>query len=326
MTMRAVVQRGFGGTEQLSVQELPDPTPGEGEVLVRVAAAAVDRGTAHLLTGLPYIARPYVGMRAPRFPVVGRDVSGTVAAIGPGVTGYAVGDRVLGTADGSCAELAVVPVTRMVHLPEGLDPVTSAALPISGLTALQGLAKAHRGDGVRPGDAVLLIGASGGVGSYAVQLAAAAGADVTGVASAAKADLVRDLGASRVLDYAAGPLDDGTRYDLVLVAGGTHRLRDLRRLLVRDGTLVLAGGESENRLTAGAHRQLLAMLWSPFVPQQLLGLMSRESGEDLAALVEHVAAGRLRPAVDRTFDLPQTPEALEELIAGRVRGKAVITV
>jgi len=324
--MRAVVQRGFGGTEQLSVQELPDPTPGEGEVLVRVTAAAVDRGTWHLLTGLPYVARPYVGLRSPRFPVVGRDVSGTVAAVGAGVTGYAVGDRVLGTADGSCAELAVVPVTRLVPLPEGLDPVASAALPISGLTALQGLAKAHRGDGVRTGDRVLVIGASGGVGSYAVQLAAAAGAEVTGVASAAKADMVRDLGASRVLDYAAGPLDDGTRYDLVLVAGGTHRLRDLRRLLVRDGTLVLAGGESENRLTAGAHRQLLAMLWSPFVPQQLLGLMSRESGEDLAALVDHVAEGRLRPAVDRTFPLSQTPEALEELIAGRVRGKAVITV
>ena len=324
--MRAVVQRGFGGTEQLSVQQLPDPTPGEGEVLVRVTAAAVDRGTWHLLTGLPYVARPYVGLRSPRFPVVGRDVSGTVAAVGAGVTGYAVGDRVLGTADGSCAELAVVPVTRLVPLPEGLDPVASAALPISGLTALQGLAKAHRGDGVRTGDRVLVIGASGGVGSYAVQLAASAGAEVTGVASAAKADLVRDLGATRVLDYAAGPLDDGTRYDLVLVAGGTHRLRDLRRLLVRDGTLVLAGGESDNRLTAGAHRQLLAMLWSPFVPQQLLGLMSRESGEDLAALVEHVAEGRLRPAVDRTFDLPRTPEAIEELIAGRVRGKAVITV
>ena len=324
--MRAVVQRGFGGTEQLSVQELPDPTPGEGEVLVRVTAAAVDRGTWHLLTGLPYVARPYVGLRSPRFPVVGRDVSGTVAAVGAGVTGYAVGDRVLGTADGSCAELAVVPVTRLVPLPEGLDPVASAALPISGLTALQGLAKAHRGDGVRTGDRVLVIGASGGVGSYAVQLAAAAGADVTGVASAAKADLVRDLGATRVLDYAAGPLDDGTRYDLVLVVGGSHRLRDLRRLLVREGTLVVAGGENGGRWTAGAHRQLLAMLWSPFVPQQLLGLMSRESGEDLAALVEHVAAGRLRPAVDRTFDLPQTPEALEELIAGRVRGKAVITV
>ncbi|WP_300391275.1 NAD(P)-dependent alcohol dehydrogenase, partial [uncultured Nocardioides sp.] len=236
--MRAVVQQGFGGTEQLSVQELPDPTPGEGEVLVRVTAAAVDRGTWHLLTGLPYVARPYVGLRSPRFPVVGRDVSGTVAAVGAGVTGYAVGDRVLGTADGSCAELAVVPVIRLVPLPEGLDPVASAALPISGLTALQGLAKAHRGDGVRTGDRVLVIGASGGVGSYAVQLAASAGAEVTGVASAAKADLVRDLGATRVLDYAAGPLDDGTRYDLVLVVGGSHRLRDLRRLLVREGTLV----------------------------------------------------------------------------------------
>ncbi len=328
--MRAVVQQGFGGTEQLSVQELPDPTPGEGEVLVRVTAAGVDRGTVHLLTGLPLAGRPYFGFRTPRFPVVGRDVSGTVAALGPGVEGVEVGQQVIGTADGSVAELAVVPVSRLAvlpaDLPADLGPVELAALPVSGLTALQGLAKAHRGEGVRPGDRVLVIGASGGVGSYAVQLAAAAGAEVTGVASAAKADLVRDLGAIRVLDYAAGPLDDGTRYDLVLVTGGTHRLRDLRRLLVREGTLVLAGGESDNRLTAGAHRQLLAMLWSPFVPQQLLGLMSRESGEDLAALVEHVAEGRLRPAVDRTFPLSQTPEALEELIAGRVRGKAVITV
>jgi NADPH:quinone reductase-like Zn-dependent oxidoreductase len=302
--MRAVVQRGFGGTEQLSVQQLPDPTPGEGEVLVRVTAAAVDRGTWHLLTGLPYVARPYVGLRSPRFPVVGRDVSGTVAAVGAGVTGYAVGDRVLGTADGSCAELAVVPVTRLVPLPEGLDPVASAALPISGLTALQGLAKAHRGDGVRTGDRVLVIGASGGVGSYAVQLAASAGAEVTGVASAAKADLVRDLGATRVLDYAAGPLDDGTRYDLVLVAGG----------------------ENGGRWTAGAHRQLLAMLWSPFVGQRLTGLVSAERAEDLQVLVEHAAAGRVRPAVDRTFSLEETPKALDHLADGHVRGKALITL
>ncbi len=303
--MRAVVQRGFGGTEQLSVQQLPDPTPGEGEVLVRVTAAAVDRGTWHLLTGLPYVARPYVGLRSPRFPVVGRDVSGTVAAVGAGVTGYAVGDRVLGTADGSCAELAVVPVTRLVPLPEGLDPVASAALPISGLTALQGLAKAHRGDGVRTGDRVLVIGASGGVGSYAVQLAASAGAEVTGVASAAKADLVRDLGATRVLDYAAGPLDDGTRYDLVLV---------------------VAGGENGGRWTAGAHRQLLAMLWSPFVGQRLTGLVSAERAEDLQVLVEHAAAGRVRPAVDRTFSLEETPKALDHLADGHVRGKALITL
>ncbi len=325
--MRAVVQRGFGGTEQLSVREHPDPVPGEGEVLVRVRAAAVDRGTHHLLTGLPLVGRPYFGLRTPRFPVVGRDVAGTVVALGPGVSEYAVGDEVVGTADGSCAELAAVPVARLARRPDGVPVEQAAAVPVSGLTALQALRKAHDGEGVRPGDRVLVLGASGGVGSHAVQLAAAAGAEVTGVCSAAKADLVRDLGAQRVLDYAREtPGADGTRWDVVVDLGGVRRLRDLRRTLERDGTLVVAGGETEGRWTAGSHRQLLAALWSPFVSQRLVPLVSREDGADLAVLLDHVAAGRLRPAVDRTFTLEETAKALDHLAAGHVRGKAVITV
>ncbi|MBS43357.1 MAG: NAD(P)-dependent alcohol dehydrogenase [Nocardioides sp.] len=323
--MRAVVQDGFGGTEQLDMREVPEPVPGEGEVLVRVQAAGVDRGTWHLLSGLPYLGRPFFGIRSPRFPVVGREVAGTVVAHGPGVdpTDLPVGTPVIGTAGGSCAELAVVPMARIARAPRDLAPEQAAALPVSGLTALQAV---RRGD-VGPGSRVLVIGASGGVGSYAVQVAAAAGAEVTGVCSAAKADLVRDLGARHVVDYrTAEPGADGSTYDLVLDVAGNRPLRVLRRLLTPSGTLVIVGGEEGGPVLGGVQRQLWALLWSPFLSQRLTSMVASESADDLAALVALVDAGDVRAPVARTVDLAETAEALDLLAAGEVRGKVTVRV
>ncbi len=322
--MRAVTQRGFGGTEQLSVAEVATPEPGPGEVLVRVRAAALDRGTHHLLTGLPLLGRPFFGIRRPRFPVIGRDLAGVVDAVGEGVTEVRIGDDVIGTADGSVAEHAVVPVKRIAPKPASLGWEEAAALPVSGLTALQAV---RRSGDLGPGSRVLILGASGGVGSYAVQLAAATGAEVTGVCSGAKADFVRGLGATRVIDYAREePGADGSRYDAVIDLGGNRPLRRLRRLLTERGTLVLTGGEEGGRLLGGMERNLLAVAWSPFLRQRLTMFVSAESAEDLHELVEHVEAGRVRPAVERTYTLDEAPKALEHLAAGHVRGKVAISV
>lgn len=322
--MRAVTQDRYGGTEQLRLTEVADPVPGAGEVLVRVHAAAVDRGTWHLMTGLPLVARLGIGLRRPKVPVIGRDLAGVVEALGPGVSGVAVGDEVIGTADGSFAELAVVPVSRLARKPAGLSFEAAAVLPISGLTALQAVRDAGR---VQPGDRVLVTGASGGVGSYAVQVATAYGAEVTGVCSAAKADLVRSLGATRVIDYAtevAGA--DGSRWDVVIDLAGLRRVADLRRLLTPRGTLVIAGGESDERWIGGIHRQLAALMWSPFVRQRLTAQLSSENAADLTELVGLVERGDVRPTLDRAYPLADAARAIDDLAAGRVRGKAAITV
>ncbi len=320
--MRAVIQKQYGGSDQLSVGDLPDPVPGPRDVVVSVRAAGVDRGTWHLMTGRPYAVRLAFGLRRPRHPVPGRDVAGVVTGTGEKVTAVAVGDEVIGTADGSFAELAVVPESRVAHKPAGLSFEEAATVPVSGLTALQAVRDAGR---VRPGDRVLVIGASGGVGSYAVQIAAAFGAEVTGVASGAKADLVRSLGATRVLDYARDDLHDGTRYDVVLDIAGLRPLGQLRRLLTQRGTLVILGGEGGDRWLGGTHRQLAALALSPFVKQRLTSLLSKESADDLAVLVELVEQGRIRPVLERTFALDAAAEAIDLLAAGHVRGKVALT-
>lgn len=321
--MRAVVQDRYGGAEQLRVSEVADPVPGRGEVLVRVQAAGVDRGTWHLMVGLPLMIRPVLGLRGPRQPIPGRDLAGAVVALGPGVTEVAVGDLVLGTADGSFAQLAVVPVSRLARRPDGLEPVAAAALPVSGLTALHALDAA----GVGAGDRVLVIGASGGVGTYAVQLAAARGARVTGVCGTAKADLVRGLGATEVIDHTTEQVDArGVGYDAILDIGGNRPVSVLRRVLAERGTLVLVGGEGGGRWLGGMQRQVLAALRSPFTRQRLVMLVSRERGDDMARLAEMAAVGTIRPAVERTYPLERAGEAIEHVGAGRARGKVVVVV
>ncbi len=320
--MRAVVQQRYGGPEQLTYAEVPDPTPGKGEVLVEVRAAAIDSGTQHLMEGTPYLVRPYSGLRRLRFPIPGRDVSGVVVALGPEVDGVAVGDEVLGTAHGSLAELAVVPVQRLAAKSAALSFADAAALPVSGLTALQAWRKAGPlPDGAR----VLVTGASGGVGTYAVQLAVASGADVVAVCSAAKADLVRGLGVSTVLDYARDDLASSGPYDLILDIAGGGSLRSRRRLLTERGTLVLIGSDQGGRVLGGMQRPLAAVLLTPFVRQRLTGLVAGELGEDMAELVDLVGQGRLRPVLT-TYPFTAAITAVEDLVAGRVRGKAVIVL
>ncbi len=322
--MRAVTQQQYGGTEQLSLNDIADPTPGPRDVLVRVRAAGVDRGTWHLMAGMPYAVRMMFGFRRPKYPVPGRDVAGVVEAVGEEVTAVTVGDEVIGTANGSFAELALVPEKRVAHKPASLSFEEAAVLPVSGLTALQAVRDAAR---VREGDRVLIIGASGGVGSYAVQVAAAAGAEVTGVASGAKADLVRSLGATRVIDYTREEIDsDGVRYDVIIDLAGLRPLRELRRSLAPRGTLVIAGGEGGDRWLGGVHRQLGAMALSPFVGQRLTSMLSKESADDLAELGRMADDGTLRPLLERTFSLDEAAEAIDHVADGHARGKVALSV
>jgi NADPH:quinone reductase-like Zn-dependent oxidoreductase len=323
--VRAIVQDEYGGVDRLRLEERPDPVPASGEVLVRVGAAGIDRGTVHLMTGTPRAARLALGLRRPRarYRTPGRDVAGTVVALGPGVDGWAVGDRVYGTADGSCAELALVPLTRLSRRPERLPVEEAASVPVSGLTAHQ----AVRGSGVGPGQRVLVVGASGGVGSFAVQLAVAAGAEVTGVCSAAKADLVRDLGAAHVIEHEHEDIDaEGVRYDVVLDIGGHRPVRRLRRVLTPRGTLVVVGSETAGRWLGGLQRSVGAALLSPFVRQRLVMHVAEELGSDLDEITPLLESGAVRPHVERTWPLEETAAAVEHVAAGRARGKVVVVV
>lgn len=320
-TMRTIAQSEYGTTADLV--RAPVPKPGPGEVLVEVAAAGVDRGTWHLMTGLPYVVRLGTGLRGPRRRVPGRDLAGTVAAVGSGVTRFAVGDKVLGIGRGAFAEFAIAPESKLVHMPASLSFGQAAALPISGLTALQAVVDAGR---VQKGHKVLVLGASGGVGSFAVQIAKAAGAEVTGVCSGAKADLVGSLGADRVVAYDRGESATVGDYDLVIDIGGRRPVRALRRLASDRGTVVIVGGEGGGRIAGGVGRQIRAALLSRFVRQRLLMMLSKESATDLQRLVALVESAGLTPAVDREFALEDASAAVEHVADGRARGKVVVGV
>jgi NADPH:quinone reductase-like Zn-dependent oxidoreductase len=320
--VRAVVQRGYGGPEVLDVvSDAPNPVPGPGEVVVDVRAAGIDRGTWHLMTGTPYAVRLGIGLRRPRQPVAGRDLAGVVTAVGEGVTGFAVGDEVFGTANGSLAEQAVTSPRRLARKPPSLTFEQAAAMPVSGGTALQALRAGHLQEGQR----VLVVGASAGVGSYAVQLAKALGAaEVTGVCHGDRADFVRSLGADHVIDHTREDIDArGTAYDLVLDIGGGRPVRALRRVLERDGTLVIVGGTTGRLL--GMRRQVSAAVTSPFVRQRMPFFVNRELGSDFEVLADLATKELVQPAVERVYPLEQVREAVEHLDRG-VRGKLVVTV
>lgn len=322
--MRAVVQDRYGAADVLRLDTVARPEVTDQEVLVRVHAAGLDRGTWHLMTGKPYLMRiAGLGFRGPKDRVPGRDLAGTVAAVGAGVTGFAVGDEVYGVGRGSFAEYAVVRADRLAHKPESLSFEQAAVVPISAATALQALTDHGR---LESEQRVLVIGASGGVGSYAVQLAKALGAEVTGVASTAKLDLVRSLGADHVIDYtredfAAG----GQRYDLILDIAGNPGLRRLRRALTPTGTAVIVGGENGGDLTGGMNRTLRALAISPFIGQRFANFINKERASDLERLTAFIDGGQVTPSIDRTYPLDQVPEAMRQLAAGQVRGKIAIT-
>jgi NADPH:quinone reductase-like Zn-dependent oxidoreductase len=323
MTMRAVVQDRYGGSEVLRLAEVARPGISDHEVLVRVRAAGLDRGTQHLMTGKPYVMRLGFGVRRPKNPVSGRDVAGTVAAVGSAVTGFAVGDAVYGIAPGSFAEYAVAREDRLARKPVNLSFVQAGVVPISAGTALQALRDVGR---VEAGQAVLVLGASGGVGSYAVQLAKAFGGEVTGVCSTTKLDLVASLGADHVLDHTRDDFADGTgRYDLILDIGGNPSVRRLRRALQPRGTVVFVGGENAGSLT-GMSRQLRGALLSPLVRQRLALFLAKERASDLEQLTELIEDGKVMPSLDRSYPLDQAPQAMRLLETGKVRGKVAITV
>lgn len=323
--MRAIVQDAYGTSEVLRSTRTTRPAIADNEVLVRTRAAGLDRGTWHLMTGKPYLMRVMgFGFRRPKNPVPGIDVAGTVVGIGSAVTRFAIGDEVYGMARGSFAEYAAALEGKLAHKPASLTFEQAAVVPISAGTALQAVVDSGR---LEAGQKVLVLGASGGVGSYVVQLAKALGAEVTGVSSTAKLDLVRALGADHVLDYSTDDFADGTRrYDLILDIGGNPKLSRLRRALTPSGTAVIVGGEEGGSWTGGFGRSLRAPLVSLFVRQRLTMLASKERASDLERLAEYFEAGTLRPSIDRTYALEDVPDAMRRLEAGDVRGKVAVTV
>jgi NADPH:quinone reductase-like Zn-dependent oxidoreductase len=323
--MKAIVRDAYGSADVLELRDIDRPAVGDDEVLVRVRAAGVDQGVWHIMAGLPYPIRlAGYGLRAPKNRVLGADVAGVVEAVGNDVTRFQLGDEVFGIATGSYAEYARAPEDKLAPKPANLIFEQAAVVAISGLTALQGLRDHGK---VRPGQKVLIIGASGGVGTYAVQVAKAFGAQVTGVCSTTKVDLVRSLGADRVIDYTKEDFADGERrYDVVLDVGGNASLSRLRRALTPKGTLVIIGGESDGRWIGGTDRQLRALVLSPFVGQKLGTFISRENHEDMIVLKELIEAGKVTPVIDRVYPLSEVADAIRYMRDGRARGKVVIAV
>jgi NADPH:quinone reductase-like Zn-dependent oxidoreductase len=323
--MKAIVQDGYGSADVLEFREVEDPVVREDEVLVRVHAAGCGPDVWHLMTGLPYFVRLMPGFRKLRAGVRGRDVAGTVEAVGANVTGFRPGDDVMGVVEGSFAELAVGRSDKLVPKPAGLTFEQAAAVPISGLTALQAVRDVGK---VQPGQAVLVIGAAGGVGTLTVQIAKAFGAEVTGVCSTSKTDLVRSVGADHVIDYTRDDFADGTkRWDVIVDTAGRRPLSVLRRALSPHGRLGIVGGEGGGRWTGGFFRQMLrAPLLSLFSGQKLNPVISKENHDDLEALAMLVDEGKVVPVVGRTYPLVEAADAIRELERGHAGGKIVITV
>jgi NADPH:quinone reductase-like Zn-dependent oxidoreductase len=323
--MKAIVHDTYGSADVLELRDVDQPTIADDEVLVRVHAAGVDRGVWHVMTGLPYPIRlAGYGLRAPKNPVLGMDLAGVVEAVGKDVTRFQPGDAVFGIGKGAFAEYARVPENKLAPKPANLSFEQAAAVAISGLTALQGVRDHGR---VEAGDQVLIIGASGGVGSYAVQLAKAFGAEVTAVCSSTKVDLVRSLGADHIIDYTRDDFANGQRrYDVILDIGGNSSLSRLRSTLAPKGTLVIMGGETDGRWLGGSDRQVRAMLLSLFTSQKLGTFICKENHEDMLVLKELIEAGKVTPAIDRTYPLSEVPTAVRYLETGHARGKVVITV
>lgn len=324
-TMRALLQSGYGGTEMLRVGEVPAPHVKPGSVLVRVEAMSPDSGTIHLLQGRPLLVRPFLGMRGPRQPIPGLAFAGRIEAVGDGVEGLAVGNAVAGSAPAAFAELVVAKASKVARIPAGVSMTDAAVLPISAVTALQAIRDVAR---VEDAQRVLIIGAGGGVGSSLVQLAAIAGARVTGVASAGKAALVRSLGAERVIDYRATPGPEGWgRYDVVIDTADGRRLSVLRRLLEPRGSLVIVGADHVGGpVLDGLDRQFRAAALDPWVRHRLAMVMQKESGADLGVVLEHVASGRMRAAAEQVVPFERALEAVDRLARREVQGKIVIAL
>ncbi|HEY6629372.1 MAG TPA: NAD(P)-dependent alcohol dehydrogenase [Acidimicrobiia bacterium] len=323
--MKAIVQDRYGSPDVLELRDIEQPVPGDDEVLIQVRAAGVDPGVWHLMTGLPYLVRVMgYGLAKPKNGVRGRDVAGRVEAVGKHVTRFRPGDDVFGTCEGSFAEFATARQDRLALKPAIVSFEEASAVPISGITALQAVRDKGR---VGPGQKVLIIGAGGGVGTYAVQIAKALGAEVTGVCSTSKLELVRSLGADHVIDYTLEDFAEGSiRYDVIIDNAGNRSLTRVRSSLTRKGILVIVGGEEGGQWVGPANRLLPAILLSPFVTQELKVLMATEGKEDLEVLAEMIETGKVRPIVGRTYPLIEAPEAVRYVGEGHALGKVVVTV
>jgi NADPH:quinone reductase-like Zn-dependent oxidoreductase len=324
-SMKAIVRDTYGSSDVLELRDFDIPEIADDEVLVRVHAAGVGRDVWHIMTGLPYPIRlAGYGFRAPKNPVIGSDVAGVVEAVGKNVRRFQPRDEVFGIGKGSYAEYVCAREDKLAPKPANLTFEQAAVVAIMGSTALQALRDHGK---VRPGQEVLVIGASGGVGTFAVQIAKAFGAQVTGVCSTQKVEMVRSIGADHVIDYTQEDFAEGDqRYDLILDIGGNSTLARLRRALASRGTLVIVGGEEGGRWLGGTDRQLRAMMLSPFVGQKLGTFVNKEKHEDLIVLGELIESGKITPVIDRTYPLAEVPEAIRYLEEGHARGKVVITV
>ena len=323
--MKAIVRDTYGPPDVLELRDIDIPELADDEVLVRVHAVGVGRDVWHVMTGLPYPIRlAGYGFRAPKNPIIGSDMAGEVETIGRKVSRFQPGDEVFGIGKGSYAEYVCAWEDKLAPKPVNLTFEQAAVVAIMGSTALQALRDHGK---VRPGQEVLIIGASGGVGTYAVQIAKAFGVHVTGVCSTKKVEMVRSIGADHVIDYTREDFAEGDqRYDVILDIGGNSSLSRLRRALTPEGTLVIVGGEGGGRWLGGTDRQLRAMMLSPFVGQKLGTFVNKENHEDMLVLKELIESGNVTPVIDRTYPLAEVPEAIRYLEEGHARGKVVITV
>ena len=321
--MKAIVQDRYGSADVLKLEDIERPAVGEGKVILRVGAASVFIGDWHMMTGTPYAIRLVSGLRAPKQRILGQDLAGTVEAVGDGVTGFRVGDEVFGAGTGAFAEYATARPDRLAPKPTNLSFEEAATVPSTGCTALHGLRDVGK---IQEGQRVLVIGAAGGVGSFAVQIAKAFGAHVTGVCSTSKVELVRSIGADEAIDYTREDIASGTRrYDIIFDTAGNRDVSDLRRILTPKGTLVLAGGEGGGRWL-GMGRVMKAKAISPFVGQRMTNFLGRTKTEYLLVLKDLIEAGKVKPVIGARYPLSDAPEAIRELGTGHGRGKVVITM
>lgn len=323
-TMKAVVQRAYGSAEVLTLEVVAMPTIQNDEVLIRVRAASVNHADWVYTTGLPMLARLSFGLGKPRDRIRGKDVAGLIEAVGADVTQFQVGDEVYGeVVAGTFAEYTVASADLVEIKPANLTFEQAATVPLAGQTALQGLRDGGR---LQAGQTVLINGASGGVGTFAVQIAKALGAEVTGVCSTRNAELVRSLGADHVVDYTREDFtESGVRYDLILDLIGNHSLTRCRRALAREGTLVLSSGTG-GRILGPMGRILRALILSMFVRQKLRIFTAVPGAESLSQLRDLIESGQVRPAIDKTYPLSEVPEAIRYFAEDHARGKIVITV
>lgn len=320
--MKALVRHRYGSPDTVGVEEIDAPTPGADQVLVRVAVASVNPLDWHALTGTPWLMRLADGLRRPKSPLLGRDAAGTVVAVGANVTGLAVGDEVFGGVNGSFAEFAIGTERGLVRRPSSVSVEAAAATPIAGLTALQAL---RDKGGLQAGQSVLINGAAGGVGTFAVQLAVAMGAKVTGVCSTANVELVRSLGAHEVIDYTMSEIGD-RQFDVILDNIGNHSLRARRRMLTPTGRCVIVGGPKKGKLLGPITPMVRAVIGSWFRSRKFVPFMAATKAADLEVLAGHLADGSLVPVISRTYDLAGAADALRSIEAGHTRGKLLLTI